>query len=173
MEIDADMAASARPKPVVRTFASGASRDLATGKFDYDAFLSPRVIEAYATYMNFNRLLRDGTVRDGDNWQRGIPTDVYRKSAWRHFFDWWRGLRGYQTPEHHVWNSCGLLFNIMGELHEFLIKYPDALEEAHVMALAHRAAEWAKLHKTAGPRHAMTPNETLETAREPMRGQGD
>lgn len=74
----------------MRQFDTGATRDVDTGKPDYEAFISPRVIEAYGAYMHFNRMQADGKLRAGDNWQKGIPSDAYMKSGWRHFFDLWK-----------------------------------------------------------------------------------
>ena len=102
----------------VRQFDSGATRDVDTNKLDYEAFLSPLVLEAYAEYMHKNRFQRDGTIRDGDNWQKGIPTDVYMKSMWRHFFDVWKEHRGLKTEQGLEENLTALLFNVQGYLHE-------------------------------------------------------
>lgn len=99
--------------PVVRTFATGANRDVDDGKLDYEGFMSPAVIERFAEYMHKNRFLRDGTVRDSDNWQKGIPRDVYMKSAFRHFMDMWKGHRKGAVEEEAL---CALVFNVMGYL---------------------------------------------------------
>lgn len=121
------------PQPVeptqslLRTFASGATRNLDTNKFDYEGFLSPLVIEAFGKYMHSHRLQKDGTMRGSDNWQLGIDFDVYMKSGWRHFFDWWklhRGLIASSPEDGHqidkVEALCALMFNVQGYLHELL-----------------------------------------------------
>src|SRR6185436_20850593 len=100
-----------------RAFETGATRDNDFGKMDYEAFLSPEVLRAFAVYMDFNRHLADGSVRAGDNWQKGIPFDAYMKSGARHFFDWWLAHRQYQTSEPTVWALLALLFNVQGYLH--------------------------------------------------------
>lgn len=115
--------------PPVRTFESGAIRDLDTTKPDYEGFLSPLVIEAFGVYMNFNRQTAAG-VRDSDNWQKGIPMPAYMKSGWRHFFDWWKWHRGLPVKEGLIWGILGLLFNAQGYLHEYLKENPEALDEA-------------------------------------------
>ena len=102
----------------IRTFASGATRDAADNKYDYEAFLSPLVIEAYGRYMHKKRHQADGSLRDGDNWQKGIPLTAYIKSGWRHFFDWWKLHRGLSAAETLEDTLCALLFNVMGYLHE-------------------------------------------------------
>lgn len=103
-----------------RVFATGASRNSDEGKLDFEGFLSPTVLKAYAEYMHHNRLLEDGSMRDSDNWQKGIPKQAYMKSMWRHFFDTWSRYRGINTPENQVKNLCGLMFNVSGMLHEVL-----------------------------------------------------
>lgn len=103
----------------VRTFDTGATRDTDEGKYDYEAFLSPLVIERYGKYMHKCRFQSDGSLRDGDNWQKGIPTKQYIKSAWRHFLAWWLCHRyGMEYDEKEGDILCALLFNIMGYLHE-------------------------------------------------------
>ena len=106
----------------IRTFETGANRDTEEGKLDFEGFLSPLVLERFAVYMHKNRKMRDGTLRDADNWQKGIPKDVYMKSAFRHFFDMWKEHRGLKSRENMEDAICGLLFNVMGYLHEILHK---------------------------------------------------
>ncbi len=101
-------------------FETGATRDLDGSKLDYEAFLSPLVLKRFAEYMHSNRILADGSLRDGDNWQKGIPQTAYIKSGFRHFFDMWSEHRGISTPEGLELAACGLLFNVMGYLHEHL-----------------------------------------------------
>ena len=109
----------------LRGFDTGATRDTAEGKLDYEGFLSPRVMLQFAKYMNMNRLQSDGKLRSSDNWQKGIPMDVYMKSGHRHFFEWWYEHR-LEKPDkrHQIASLCGLLFNTMGYLHEMLKGMP-------------------------------------------------
>jgi hypothetical protein len=109
----------------LRTFETGATRDADLGKFDYEGFLSPRVIERYGAYMHKHRKQTDGKLRDSDNWQKGIPLGAYMKSLWRHFFDLWKLYRGLKATDNNGPVSvedaaCGILFNTMGYLHEYL-----------------------------------------------------
>lgn len=104
----------------MREFDTGATRDNDENKLDYEAFLSPSVLERYARYMDKHRAQADGTLRSGDNWQKGIPKSVYIKSAWRHFFDWWREHRGVPSREGIEDAICALIFNASGYLHEHL-----------------------------------------------------
>lgn len=112
--------------PVVRQFASGANRDVDTGKFDYEAFISPLVEERYAAYMHQNRFLKDGTMRDGDNWQKGIPIPVYRKSLERHVKQVKKVSRGWASHDTIEADLCAVIFNASGMLHELLKRKQDA-----------------------------------------------
>jgi len=113
----------------IRKFETGATRDTDTGKYDYEGFLSPLVLQRFGEYMNKHRKQSDGTLRDSDNWQKGIPQTAYIKSAWRHFHDWWMEHRGYSSREGLEDALCALLFNVMGYLHEHLkIKFQQEIE---------------------------------------------
>jgi hypothetical protein len=107
-------------KRATRRFPSGALRDHDHDKLDFDGCLSPAVIERFAQYMAAHRHLRDGSIRRDDNWQKGMPLDSFRKSAWRHFFDFWRLSRTSGSPDQIERALCGVLFNIQGYLHEHL-----------------------------------------------------
>lgn len=109
------------PRPAVRTFATGATRDTDEGKPDYEGYLSPVVLRAYGRYMLKHGIQPDGEPRASDNWQQGIPADAYMKSAWRHFMDWWEQHRepdGGGSVDVLEEAICALLFNAMGYLHE-------------------------------------------------------
>ena len=107
-------------KDKIRKFATGATRDTDKGKNDYEGFLSPLVIERFGQYMNKHRKQSDGSLRDSDNWQKGIPRDAYIKSAWRHFLDWWKEHRGLTSREGLEDALMALMFNVMGYAHELL-----------------------------------------------------
>lgn len=101
----------------MREFETGATRDSDADKLDFEGFLSPAVIERFAQYMHEHRKQADGQLRASDNWQKGIPKDAYMKSMFRHFFAVWKGHRqGHPSQE----DLCGLLFNVMGYMHEEL-----------------------------------------------------
>lgn len=110
---------------LMRNFKTGATRDSEHHKNDYEGFLSPLVIESFGNYMDKHRIQKDGSLRASDNWQLGIPQDVYMKSMWRHFLDVWKIHRGHQVEKDgHIWNLeealNALLFNVMGMQHEEL-----------------------------------------------------
>jgi hypothetical protein len=121
------MASGQQTEEVIRTFKTGATRDSEAGKPDYEGFLSPRVIERYGRYMNRHRLQADGSIRDSDNWQHGMPLHVYMKSLWRHFLDVWKIHRGLSARDSKTGDAidiedacCAVMFNAMGYLHETL-----------------------------------------------------
>lgn len=103
---------------IIRKFETGATRDTAQDKLDYEGFLSPTALKAFAEYMHKNRLQSDGSLRDSDNWQKGIPEDVYMKSMFRHFMAVWESHRG--LNDNMIENLCALFFNVQGMLHELL-----------------------------------------------------
>jgi hypothetical protein len=101
----------------LRKFETGASRDTEDGKLDYEGFLSPAVLEAYAAYMHANRKMADGSLRGSDNWQKGIPKDVYMKSLLRHTMKLWKDHRAGKASQEEL---CAVMFNAMGYLYELL-----------------------------------------------------
>lgn len=105
-----------------RKFASGAYRNSDAGKLEYEGFLSPIVLQRFAEYMHQHRFLEDGTMRDSDNWQQGIPRDVYMNSLWRHFMDLWLHHRNHNknAVEDIETALCAIMFNTMGYLYEVL-----------------------------------------------------
>jgi len=114
----------------MRRFASGASRDTGTDKLQYDKFLSPIVLKAFAEFMHTKREMPDGP-RQGDNWQKGIPLEVYMESMSRHYMDTWLINRGYHgaVEDDLVTTLVSLMFNVHGMLHEVLKKKSEVSSE--------------------------------------------
>ena len=111
-------------KNKIRKFSTGATRDTDEGKYDYEGFLSPLVIEKYGQYMNKHRKQSDGSLRDSDNWQKGFGDNHFKvciKSLWRHFHDLWMEHRGYKSRETIDDAICGILFNTMAYYHQLLL----------------------------------------------------
>jgi hypothetical protein len=126
---------------LIRKFETGATRDQDITKPDYEGFLSPLVIKRFGEYMNKNRVQPDGSTRDSDNWQKGIPFDAYIQSGWRHFLDWWLAHRKQSAREDIETALCGLLFNVMGYLHEYLAKRTGEKSEAEHKILREMARQ--------------------------------
>lgn len=106
----------------MRTFETGATRSADEDKLDYEGFLSPLAIERFAEYLHKHRRQADGALRASDNWQKGMPLDVYMKSMWRHFEDLWLLHRGWpaRVGVDREEALCALMFNVQGYLHELL-----------------------------------------------------
>lgn len=117
-----------KPTTKMREFVGGAIRDSVEGKYDYEGFFSPLVIEAYGEYMHKHRKQADGKMRDSDNWQKGFGDDHYgvcMKSAWRHFIDMWKERRGMKTKDGLKAAIMGVLFNVMAYAHKYLKEEAD------------------------------------------------
>lgn len=97
---------------LIRTFESGATRDTDEGKLDYEGFFSPLVTKRRAEYMHLHRKQSDGTMRDGDNWQKGIPYREALKSFVRHSEDIKLLSRGYDAREDIETAICACMFNL-------------------------------------------------------------
>lgn len=118
--------------PDMREFRTGATRDSDVNKPDYEGFLSPLAIRRYGEYMNKHRKQSDGKIRASDNWQNGIPLEVYMKSMLRHVMDLWLVQRhnkvidpkdGLDITKQEA--LCAILFNAFGFLHELENDKPE------------------------------------------------
>ena len=112
-------------KSEIRKFDTGATRDTVEGKLDYVKALCPLVLRRYVQYLDKHRLQPDGSMRDFNNWKKGIPRETYHSSKGRHFFADWLLEEGYEVSDNHGSVSeedalCGELFNTMGKLREIL-----------------------------------------------------
>jgi len=108
----------------MREFDSGATRDENQDKPTYESFLSPLVLEEFGRYMHQHRYQANGVIRDGDNWQKGIPTDTYMDSLLRHVMDVWLHHRGYPERAREDLREalCAILFNTQGYLFNILLE---------------------------------------------------
>jgi len=112
--------------PNIRITASGASRDSASGKYSYEGFLSPLVVQRFAQYMHEHRKQSDGNIREPDNWQKGMPRKWYMDALLRHTLSLWLhhrnfGNRIYDKGKETLEDSlCAIMFNAMGYLFEEL-----------------------------------------------------
>lgn len=99
----------------------------AVGSVDFQrkSGISALVLEEYAGYLNKHRVMTDGTLRESDNWKKGIPDSVYAKSLYRHLLAALKDHQGLQVADNHGKvtledSLCGIIFNAMGWLHEIL-----------------------------------------------------
>lgn len=112
----------------MRVFETGATRDGDEEKLDYEGFESPFVLERFAQYMHEHRKQSDGSLRDSDNWQRGIPPNAYMKSLIRHVIDLWKIHRGKQATQKEKEDlACAIRFNASGYLFELLNDHPPGV----------------------------------------------
>lgn len=118
----------------VRKFSTGATRDTEDDKIDPEAFLDPLALGEYFEFMHRHRKQKDGSLRDGDNWQKGFTRKSVMKSLWRHTYDVWRMHRGLppkssdaleiykRDPSAAVIESlCGVIFNAFAYMRETLL----------------------------------------------------
>lgn len=87
-----------------RTFESGAQRDSNEGKIRPD-LISPYMLKA------LGKVLADGATHYGErNWEKGMPLDIFKESAARHYVQWMAN----ETDEDH---AAKLIFNVMAFIH--------------------------------------------------------
>jgi len=110
----------------MRTFDSGATRDVDDSKPDYAGYLSPLVVKRFGEYMLANQVQKDGTKRASDNWKKGMPLDSYLQSGWRHLHDWWMNHEGHEAREGIEEALCALIFNASGYLHVLMEQKEEA-----------------------------------------------
>jgi hypothetical protein len=65
--------------------------------------------------MHKHRQQSDGSLRDSDNWQKGIPREQYMKSLIRHVFELWETHREGKVDTE---TACAIMFNIQGYILE-------------------------------------------------------
>ena len=105
--------------PTIRTFETGATRDTDEGKLDWEGFIHPAAMGFFVRYMQKHRHQADGTLRDADNWQKGIPRKQYMKSLVRHVWDLWTVWRTEPEMELTIIDLlCAIMFNVQGLLLE-------------------------------------------------------
>lgn len=98
----------------MRSFESGTIRDTSEGKLDYYKALSPIVTRGYVEYLGRHRTMPDGSVRDWDNWKKGMPDEVCMSSLVRHTKDLELVMDGFEAEDNHgPCNKKDLLYAIM------------------------------------------------------------
>jgi hypothetical protein len=121
----------------MRTFGTGATRNVEVDP-DYHGFFSPLSMHAYGEYMHAHRLQSDGTIRDSDNWQLGMPNDAYVRSLVRHIHDVELIHDGFKElarsdardPSTFKAHLSAIIFNAQGILHNLVKEDIEAQREA-------------------------------------------
>lgn len=78
-----------------RKFDTWSTRDLATGKLEWQNYSHPLNDYSFANYMKSKQII-GGEYRRGDNWQKWMPSDVLFESLVRHteelrlLYKWYR-----------------------------------------------------------------------------------
>ena len=122
--------------------------------------------------MNTHRRQKDGALRDGDNWQKGMPKDAYMKSLIRHVFEAWKQWRSLGRIKDET--LCAVIFNAMGMLYEQLtVRSKSGLFPADVVntdpndwtpfyqktVVAFNSPDGVSQVETLNPSHPQTVNE--------------
>jgi hypothetical protein len=112
-------------EPKIRTFDTGATRDTNISKLNYIKALCPLVLRRYVQYLDKHRLQPDGSIRDFDNWKKGVPKQTYMEGLGRHELSVWLLHFGYDAFDNHGRVAiedalCAVIFNATGYLHEIL-----------------------------------------------------
>ncbi len=116
----------------IRQFGSGATRDTAEGKLEPWGFTSALTEKRFSEYMHRHRVQSDGSLRDSDNWKKGIPVDAYKHSLSRHVSDLRLILEGFpgeaEAPDAET-ALCAIIFNAQGMLFELLKAEQKGMQE--------------------------------------------
>lgn len=110
----------------MRKFKSGATRSDASARPLYLGFFSPLVVQRFGAYMARHREQKDGTMRDPDNWQKGMPRASYLDGLFRHFTHAWLRHKGFEVLDPKAEPTieddlCAIIFNAQGYLHELML----------------------------------------------------
>jgi hypothetical protein len=108
-----------------QTFETGATRSSSEDRYDPEGYMSPLVEERFSNYMLKHQYQADGTKRDSDNWQKGMPRETYMKGMKRHVLHLWLRHRGWTTDDPNAGATieedlCAIIFNAQGYLHDIL-----------------------------------------------------
>ena len=112
----------------IRKFKTGATRDTDASKLDWEGFIAPIAVLEFVRYMHGHRTQSDGSVRDADNWQNGMPRRQYVKSLIRHTWDFWLLWRSDDEGRTQAYESrliellCAIWFNVQGLIYEIVIR---------------------------------------------------
>ena len=150
----------------MRTFKTGATRDDNTHKLNHVRGLSTQVQQRYLEYLGVHRLQKDGSLRDWDNWKRGIDVNDYRESLLRHANDAVRASMGLPVPENASLEDllCAIRFNADGWLFELLAAKSGNRELSDIPVMQPICGNCRSYDKTCGPSATSTPVDSADAA---------
>ena len=121
----------------LRTSSTGANRNSAIDKINYEGINSPIVDKVYGEYLHKHRILPNGDIRSNDNWQKLFGNyaehkQICMESACRHQLDWRLEHRKqlqtnekvkelYTSRDGMIEAICGLIFNAKAYLYAYLL----------------------------------------------------
>lgn len=120
-------AASGEAGKVMEQYGTGATRSDTSARNDPEGYLSAIAIERYCEYMTKHRVQADGSIRDSDNWQKGMPFGRALKGMWRHVMHLWIRHRGFVPSDQFAAadmeeDLCAIMFNNQVMLHQLVRK---------------------------------------------------
>ena len=141
-------AASGEAGKVMEQFGTGATRSDTSRRNDPEGYLSSIAIERYCEYMTKHRVQADGSIRDSDNWQKGMPFGRALKGLWRHLMHLWIRHRGFNPSDEFAAadmeeDLCAIMFNTQVMLHQ-LVK--DRMETEQEIAARKMLEEYCLPH---------------------------
>lgn len=127
----------------VEKFAGGATRSDSSDRYDPEGYFSPIAWERIAEYLQKHQVQADGSIRESDNWQKGVPAERFMRGLWRHMLHLWIRHRGYVPMDPNAgedieedlcaiaWNAQGMLHFILKAKQEELAARADEILEGH------------------------------------------
>lgn len=99
-----------------RTYTTGATRS-GGRKLQIRRFFSWKALMKFAWYMDKCRDMPDGSLREADNWKKGIPPEDFADSFIRHATKFAQALDVGDSVTAQI-NAMAAFFNLQGYLHE-------------------------------------------------------
>lgn len=119
-------------RQTAQVFETGAMRDLSEDKLDFEGCLTPELLTAYAEYMRTTGRMANGTLRNTNNWKKGMPIGGYMKSLWRHMVALHAAYLSDATQDEYGGEgefeaAMAMMFNIQGFVFERIRENPEWL----------------------------------------------
>jgi len=159
-------AASGEAGKKMERFNSGATRSNTDERNDPEGFMSALAIERYCEYMTKHRKQADGTIRDSDNWQKGMPFGRALKRMWRHLMHLWIRHRGFNPSDQYAAvdmeeDLCAIMFNTNVMLHQLVKKRHEDQIEKDALAMITRLGVGDGFWQKTGEGLKWIPHESL------------